>query len=85
MTMLPRLQAGEQLDVYRAVGLGSGSFDKKDAKRMLDRLRDCASGPGPRARKASAAELAAIGIGMAVPPAQTPVKPSSEVGENRDG
>ena len=83
--MMPRLQASDQLDAFRASGLAFGSFPKDDARAMLDRLREAAFGPRPRARKASAAELAAIGIGRQEAPSAAAVNASSEGSESRNG
>lgn len=61
--MLPRLQAQERLGAIDVAILAAGGFEQRDARRMMTDLRSRASGEDrPRARKASAAQLGAIGI-----------------------
>jgi hypothetical protein len=70
MTMLPRLQAEEQLDAIRAGGLAFGGY-KPDAQReMMARLHKIANGHErrPRARKPKPAMLGSMGIGMKLVP-----------------
>lgn len=67
--MLPRLEAEEQLAAARTTSLGSGTYPKEEAAKLLAVLDERASG-GPsakpkRPRKASPADLAAMGIGVA--------------------
>lgn len=59
--MLPRLQAEEQLRDYETTAAGAGQMKDADRKQFARDLRHQASGPR-RAKKASTADLAAIGI-----------------------
>lgn len=74
MTMLPRLQAEEQLDAVRAGGLAFGSYKPEAQRDMMDRLHKTASGHErrQRARKPKPAMLGAMGIGMKLVPVKTP-------------
>lgn len=62
--MLPRLDAEEQIAASSVHALGSGAMEKKDRERMLAALRKAAGGKRARAKKASVAELAVMGIGV---------------------
>ena len=70
--MLPRLQAEEQLAAIEAVALGTGSYDPQHSRPMLERLHLAAAGKNSRraAVKADRSQLAAIGIGVTMIPAQ---------------
>ena len=78
VSMLPRLQAAEQLDRVRAGALAFGGYEKHDARALLDELHSRAAGhfageaeAGRKPRKAGPEALAAMGIGMIVmPPVQ---------------
>lgn len=77
MTMLPRLQAEEQLDAVRAGALAAGSYEKDTQREMFDRLHKAAAGgKRQRGRKAKPAMLGAMGIGMVVQSAAS--EPSQE-------
>lgn len=65
MTMLPRLQAEEQLDAVRAGALAAGAYEKDVQRTLLDRLHAAATGGGrQRARRPQPAMLGAMGIGL---------------------
>ncbi len=74
--MLPRLQAEEQLAAIEATGLGTGSYEARDSRRVIRRLRDKATGQSARPLRgapANPAQLAAIGIGMVSAPPERPL------------
>lgn len=62
--MMPRLQAEEKLDAINVEALGSGQVEKQYRMRAIDRLKRKALGERYRARKATAADLGAMGIGV---------------------
>jgi hypothetical protein len=67
LTMMPRLEAESQLAAVRAGGLAFGGYEKHDAARMLEALRNQAAGErAARPRSAGPTELATMGIGMVV-------------------
>jgi hypothetical protein len=62
--MLPRLQAEETMTAMTAVALGTGSLGKSDASSVFASLSKAASGgKRPRAKPATAHQLAMMGIG----------------------
>lgn len=63
--MLPRLEAEERLAAIEAAALAAGNVEHGEQRRAIERLQRRAS-PGTRARKASAQDLAGMGIGMRV-------------------
>lgn len=72
MTMMPRLDAGEQLAAMQVQGLAFGAFEKVDAERMQRELREKAQGIGQEAeparpKRATPAQLSAMGIGVSMP------------------
>jgi hypothetical protein len=82
MTMLPRLQAEEQMDAIRAGGLAFGSYKPEAQREMMDRLHKTANGHErrQRARKPKPAMLGTMGIGMKL----VPVKSASS-GPSQEG
>lgn len=80
MTMLPRLQAEEQLDAIRAGALAFGSYKPDTQRDMMDRLHKAATGgERRRARKPKPAMLGEMGIGMVLVPAEAePSEPSHD-------
>lgn len=62
IAMLPRVQAEDTLRLMDATGLGSGSFEKNAAQRMISNLRRIVNGGRRNSRKATTADLAARGI-----------------------
>jgi hypothetical protein len=73
MTMMPRLQAEEQLIGVRMAGLGAGLYPPAEALEILRTLRNRSTDHVERARKAAPADLAAMGIGMVSAPAEKAV------------
>lgn len=61
-TMLPRLQAEEELRAIAAVAVAAGSLTQEAARDHIRALEERAAMGRERARKPSVAELAAIGI-----------------------
>lgn len=78
LTMLPRLQAQEQLASVDAVSLGMGGFEAGDRQRIMGRLQAAMNGelgeraPAAERKPASAEQLAAIGIGVTILPSEGP-------------
>jgi hypothetical protein len=73
VAMLARLQAEEALAAVDAHALGTGSFAKEDASRMLARLEQTAAGAReePQAKRPpDPAELAAMGIAVILRPVE---------------
>ncbi|MBV2147883.1 hypothetical protein KRZ98_06210 [Sphingobium sp. AS12] len=70
--MLPRLEAEEQLARVEATGLGTGSYDAESQRQKLGRLDEARLGETGQAAvrqpaaKASAEQLAVMGIGMRI-------------------
>ena len=65
VTMLGRLQAEEALTQISTAAAGSGCMEESDQRQYLRDLRMAANGGRqPRAMKANAASLAAIGIAV---------------------
>lgn len=77
--MMPRLQASEQLAAIRTVALGSGNVEKDARSAAIRELEDRARAGAPRARarRASAADLAGMGIGVKVVAPQVPKAPEA--------
>lgn len=77
--MMPRIEAQEHLDAIRVSGLAFGTYEASDARAMQDELRRKARGHEiqQRARRASAASLAEMGIGVSGP-ANLPAPASQE-------
>jgi len=63
LVMMPRLEAEESLLQADRVGIGTGSFEKSTARRILQRWDELRRGPAPAAKKATPAALAGAGIG----------------------
>lgn len=68
--MLPRIQAQELLDAAKASGLAFGSYERRDAERMLRDLHEKAGGKREKPRKATPAVLGMMGIGVIEVPSQ---------------
>lgn len=67
--MMPRLQAAEQLAAVQAAGLAFGGYEKRDADTIFAELRRKVNGDLPQVkRKATRANLAAMGIGVVAGP-----------------
>lgn len=68
--MLPRLEAEEQLARISAGALAFGVGDKAERREAIRDLERRARGPGKRAKpaKASAADLAGMGIAVRIEP-----------------
>ena len=75
MTMLPRLQAEEQLAQLVGRQLAAGACDPLDAGRIVEGWRAAAAGEASR-RPAGAtpAALAAMGIAVVTVPSEPPQK-----------
>lgn len=76
--MLPRLQAEEQLVAVDANALGTGSYDQGDARRMMGRLRDTASGDAngetrKRGPAANPAQISQMGVSVTILPPEEPL------------
>lgn len=70
LTMLPRLQAEEALTARTAVALGTGSYERSDAREITDTWLQQAQAPragrGRPAPAASPEALSGVGIGYQV-------------------
>lgn len=64
--MMPRIEAGEMLNMSTAMALGSGALKKGDAQRLRSILERRTGEGAPRAAKVSLAVLEMIGIGVEV-------------------
>lgn len=83
--MLPRLQSEEKLDAINAAALGSGQVEKQYRMRAIGDLQRKAMGTRFKPKKASARDLAGMGIGFEVvppPPAENTPSEGSEEGLN---
>lgn len=71
VTMLPRLQAQEQLDAIRAQALAFGGYAENDREEMMSTLRAAAAGEeieDEEPTRATPELLAAMGIGIVSAP-----------------
>lgn len=62
--MLPRLQAEEKIDRISELALGFGNVEQQLRIRAIDRLKRQALGDRFKARMATPAQLAGMGIAM---------------------
>lgn len=79
--MLPRLQSEEKLDAINVAALGSGQVEKQYRMRAIGELQRKALGTRFKPKKASARDLAGMGIGMRVASSSAEETPSSEGSE----
>lgn len=64
ITMLPKLQAEEQLAAISAASIGGGHVKPADSRRAIRDLERAANGGRRRAMKATPEVLAAMGIAV---------------------
>lgn len=82
---LARIDAEEQLASTRASSLAFGGYGEEDAAEIQRQLRSIAAGEpqeeeAARPKRASAEELAAMGIGMVVVPPSAAASEPSQTG-----
>ena len=75
--MLPRLEAEERLVSINDGAAAAGRLKREDTRRMISRLERAALGSTKvKAIKPTAADLAAIGVAVSVPPTPAAKVPS---------